>query len=186
MTSEYNINDVKKRLEGAVSALASDFSGLRTGRASASMLDPVMVESYGSTVPLKSVGSVSAPEARLLTVQLWDKAMVTPVSKAIINAGLGLNPQPDGLLIRLPIPELNAERRKEITKLAAKYSENARIAARNVRRDILDVLKKLEKSKEMSEDDLRRESDLVQKELDNTIAKIDQMLKDKEKDIMTV
>jgi len=186
MHPDYKLDDVKKRLESTLNALSHDFSGLRTGRASPNMLDSVMVDSYGSMVPLKTVGSISVPESRLLTVQLWDKGMVNPVCKAIINAGLGLNPQPDGLLVRLPIPELNAERRKEISKLAAKYAENARIAARNVRRDFLDVLKKIEKAKEISEDDLRRESDLVQKELDATIVKIDNLLKDKEKEIMTV
>ena len=186
MSDGFHLDDVKKRMDGAISALTSDFAGLRTGRASAGLLDPVMVESYGSMVPLKSVGTVSAPEARLLTVQLWDKGLVTAVSKAIINAGLGLNPQADGLLIRLPIPELNAERRKEITKLAAKYAENAKIAVRNVRRDALDVLKKLEKAGTISEDDSRRDSERVQKETDNMIARIDTLYKDKEKDIMTV
>lgn len=186
MTSEHNMDDVKKRLEGAYNSLSSDFSGLRTGRASASMLDPVQVESYGSMVSLKSVGTVSVPEARLITVQLWDKAMVTAVCKAIINAGLGLNPQPDGLLVRVPIPELNEERRKEISKVAAKYAEAGRVAVRNVRRDALDVLKRLEKDKKISEDDHKREGEKVQKEVDNMIAKIDQLLKDKEKDIMTI
>lgn len=186
MGSEYNLEDIKKRLDGAVTSLASDFAGLRTGRASVNMLDPVQVDSYGSMVPLKNVGSVSTPEARLLTVQLWDKGMVTPVCKAIVNAGLGLNPQPDGTLIRIPIPELNAERRKEISKVAVKYAEAARVAARNVRRDALDILKKQQKASEISEDDLRRESDRVQKEVDSVISRIDDALKAKEKDIMTV
>ena len=186
MSSEYDLEDVKKRLDGAVASLASDFVGLRTGRASVNMLDPVQVDSYGSMVPLKNVGTISTPEARLLTVQLWDKGMVTAVCKAIINAGLGLNPQPDGMLIRIPIPELNEERRKEISKVAAKYAESARVAARNVRRDALDVLKKQQKASEISEDDLHRETDKVQKEVDSTISRIDDALKAKEKDIMTV
>ena len=186
MSSEHDLEDIKKRLDGAISALMSDFAGLRTGRASVNMLDPVQVDSYGSMVPVKSVGTVSAPEARLLTVQLWDKAMVTPVCKAIINAGLGLNPQPDGLLIRLPIPELNEERRKEISKVAAKYAESARVAVRNVRRDALDVLKKQQKAGDISEDEMYRENDNVQKEIDTAIDRIDTALKDKEKDIMTV
>ncbi|MEM6603757.1 MAG: ribosome recycling factor [Pseudomonadota bacterium] len=186
MSAEYSIEDIKKRLDGAHASLLNDFGGLRTGRASVSLLDPVQVDSYGSMVPLKSVGSISAPEARLLTVQLWDKGMVTTVCKAIINAGLGLNPQPDGLLIRLPIPELNEERRKEISKVAAKYAEAARVAVRNVRRDALDTLKRQQKASEISEDELRRETDNVQKEVDKMIAQIDTTLKDKEKDIMTV
>lgn len=186
MSSEYDLEDIKKRLEGALNSLLSDFSGLRTGRASVNMLDPVQVDSYGSMVPIKSVGNISVPESRLLTVQLWDKAMVTPVCKAIINSGLGLNPQPDGTLIRLPIPELNEERRKEITKVAAKYAESARIAVRNVRRDALDVLKKQQKSGEISEDDMYRETDKVQKEIDTFIDKIDNLLKEKDKEIMTI
>lgn len=186
MSDEFNFDDVIKRMDGAVASLQSDFSGLRAGRASVSMLDPVMVDSYGQIVPLKQVGSVSAPEARLLTISVWDKGNVTAICKAIINSGLGLNPQPEGNLIRLPIPELNEERRKELTKQASKYAEAAKIAVRNVRRDALDVLKKLEKAGAISEDDQRRDNDKVQKETDNHIAKVDNLLKDKEKDIMTV
>jgi len=186
MSEEFNFNDVQKRMDGAIVALSSDFVGLRAGRASVHMLDPIMVDSYGQIVPLKQVGSVSAPEARLLTIAVWDKGNVTAICKAIINSGLGLNPQPDGTLIRLPIPELNEERRKELSKQASKYAEAAKIAVRNVRRDALDTLKKLEKSGDISEDDQRRDADKVQKETDNHITKIDTALKDKEKDIMTV
>jgi ribosome recycling factor len=186
MSEQFNFSDVQKRMDGAVVALKSDFAGLRVGRASVNMLDPIMVDSYGQIVPLKQVGSVSAPEARLLTISVWDKGNVTAICKAIINSGLGLNPQPDGTLIRLPIPELNEERRKELGKQAAKYAEAAKVAVRNVRRDALDELKKLEKAGSISEDDERRDSDKVQKETDNHIAKIDELLKAKEKDIMTV
>jgi ribosome recycling factor len=186
MSEHFNFSDVQKRMDGAVTALKSDFSGLRAGRASVSMLDPIMVDSYGQIVPLKQVGSVSAPEARLLTITVWDKGNVTSICKAIINSGLGLNPQPDGTLIRLPIPELNEERRKELTKQASKYAEAAKVAVRNVRRDALDALKKLEKEGSISEDDERRDSDKVQKETDIHITKIDETFKSKEKDIMTV
>jgi len=186
MSEIFDFNDVKKRMDGAVTALQSDFSGLRAGRASVGMLDPIMVDSYGQIVPLKQVGSISAPEARLLVVSVWDKGNVTAICKAIINSGLGLNPQPDGNLIRLPIPELNEERRKELTKQASKYAEAAKIAVRNVRRDALDTLKKLEKNGDISEDDQHRDADNVQKETDAHIAKIDAHYKDKEKDIMTV
>lgn len=186
MSEGFDFDDVVKRMDGAVASLQSDFSGLRAGRASVSMLDPVMVDSYGQIVPLKQVGSVSAPEARLLTISVWDKGNVTAICKAIINSGLGLNPQPEGNLIRIPIPELNEERRKELTKQAAKYAEVAKVAVRNVRRDALDSLKKLEKEGTISEDEQRRDSDKVQKETDKHVNKIDDLLKSKEKDIMTV
>jgi ribosome recycling factor len=186
MSEEFNFSDVQKRMDGAVTALKADFVGLRAGRASVSMLDPIMVDSYGQIVPLKQVGSVSAPEARLLTISVWDKGNVTPICKAIINSGLGLNPQPDGTTIRLPIPELNEERRKELTKQASKYTEAAKVAVRNVRRDALDELKKLEKAGTISEDEQRNYGDKVQKETDIHITKIDELLKIKEKDIMTV
>ncbi len=186
MSDGFDFDAIQKRMDGAIGALQSDFSGLRAGRASVNMLDPVMVDSYGQIVPLKQVGTVSAPEARLLTIQVWDKGNVTAICKAIINSGLGLNPQPDGNTIRLPIPELNEERRKELSKQAAKYAEAAKIAVRNVRRDALDTLKKLEKEGAISEDDQHRDADRVQKETDKHITKIDELLKTKEKDIMTV
>lgn len=183
---QFNFSDVQKRMDGALAALKSDFAGLRAGRASVSMLDPIMVDSHGQIVPLKQVGSVSAPEARLLTISVWDKGNVTAICKAIINSGLGLNPQPDGTLIRLPIPELNEERRKDLTKQASKYAEAGKVAVRNVRRDALDELKKLEKAGTISEDEHHRQAEKVQKETDSHIAKIDELLKVKEKDIMTV
>jgi ribosome recycling factor len=150
------------------------------------MLDPVVVEAYGSRMPLNQVASVSAPESRLLTVTVWDANNTKAVEKAIANAGLGLNPQPEGNVIRVPIPELNEERRKELTKVAGQYAEQARVAIRNVRRDGMDALKQQEKDKEISEDDQRRLSDEVQKLTDEYIKKIDEMLEHKEKDIMTV
>lgn len=184
--ADYDLNGIKRRMDGAVDALNKDFSGLRTGRASVSLLDPVMVDAYGSKMPLNQVASINVPESRLLSVQVWDATMVKPVEKAIREAGLGLNPQVEGSTLRLPIPDLNEERRKELTKVAGQYAENARISVRNVRRDGMDVLKAQEKAKEISEDDLKRMSDDVQKATDAAIQKIDTILSDKEKDIMTV
>lgn len=178
--------DLERRMNGAVDNLHKEFGGLRTGRASASLLDPVVVDAYGSKMPLNQVGTVSVPESRMLTVQVWDTTMVKTVEKAIREAGLGLNPQPDGNVIRLPIPDLNEERRTELTKLAGKYAENARVSVRNIRRDGMEALKKAEKDSEISEDEHKKLSDDVQKLTDEKINKIDKMLADKEKDIMTV
>lgn len=175
---------LKKRMDGAVEVLSKEYAGLRTGRASASLLDPIMVEAYGNMVPLNQVGSVSVPEARLLTVQVWDSGVVKNVEKAIRDAGLGLNPQPDGNLIRIPIPQLSEERRQELVKIASKYAEAARVSVRNVRRDGMEALKKLEKGG--AKDEIKRDTDEVQKLTDDTIKKIDAMLADKEKDIMKV
>ncbi len=183
---EYSLDTVKKRMDGAHNALGSHFSGLRTGRAHPSFLESVTVEVFGSHAPLKSVASVSVPEPRMLTVQVWEKSNVTAVCKGIINAGLGLNPQPDGTLVRVPVPVLSEERRKEMVKVASKYAEDAKISVRNVRRDAMEALKKLEKSGKKSEDECRRETDLVQKETDAFIKKVDETLKNKEKEIMTV
>lgn len=185
-SNEFDIETYKHKFESSLKAFKGDLSGLRTGRANVSMLDPIQVESYGAMVPLNTVANISAPEPRLLTVTVWDKAMVTVVSKAIIHSGLGLNPQPDGLLIRLPIPELNEERRKEISKVAAKYAESSRVVIRNIRRDGNDTLKKLEKSKAISEDEMHRQLDALQKEVDAAIAQVDQLLSEKEKEIMSV
>ncbi len=182
----FNKEDIKRRMEGALDSLKHEFSGLRTGRASSSMLEPITVEVYGSRMPLNQVGSISVPEPRLLTVQVWDNGSVKAVEKAIRESGLGLNPQPDGNLIRVPIPELNQERRKELSKVAGQYTEQARVSVRNVRRDGMDTLKKMEKDGEISEDELKRLSDEVQKLTDDSIKKIDGMLVEKEKDIMTV
>lgn len=181
-----NPDQIKQRMEGALESLRKEFAGLRTGRASTGMLDPVQVDAYGSLMPLNQVASINVPEPRLLSVQVWDKGMVKAVEKAIREAGLGLNPQPDGALIRVPVPELSQERRQELVKIAGKYTEQARIAVRNVRRDALDELKKQEKNKEISEDELKSQSEKVQNLTDQTIKKIDEALAHKEKEITTV
>ncbi|GGE44326.1 ribosome-recycling factor [Agaricicola taiwanensis] len=178
--------ELKRRMNGAIAALKQEFSGLRTGRASINMLDPVMVDAYGSSMPLNQVATVSVPEARMLVVQVWDRSMAGAVDKAIRDANLGLNPVSEGQVIRVPIPELNAERRAELVKVAHKYAENARIAVRHVRRDGLDNLKRLEKDGQMSQDEQRHQADLVQKTTDEIIAEIDQALATKEKEIMQV
>lgn len=182
----YSKQDIKRRMDGAVEALQKEFSGLRTGRASASLLDPVVADVYGSKMPINQIGTISVPESRMLSVQVWDASAVKSVEKAIRDAGLGLNPMPDGNNIRIPIPDLNEERRQELTKVASKYAESARVSVRNVRRDGMDAVKKMEKDGEISEDDMKRLSDEVQKLTDDAIKKIDDMLDDKEKDIMTV
>lgn len=178
--------DLKRRMEGSFENLQKEYTGLRTGRAFASLLEPVVVEAYGSKMPLNQLGTVSVPEPRLLSVQVWDQTMVKVVEKAIRESGLGLNPQPDGNNIRIPIPDLNEERRAELSKIAGKYAEAARVSVRNIRRDGMDVLKKMEKDSEISEDEHKKLSDDVQKLTDETIARIDKLLADKEKDIMTV
>ncbi|MBL4804561.1 MAG: ribosome recycling factor [Alphaproteobacteria bacterium] len=178
----YDKNDIQRRMDGAVDNLSKEFGGLRTGRASANLLDPVVVEVYGSKMPLNQVGTVSVPEARMLTVQVWDASNVKAVEKAIRDAGLGLNPMPEGNNIRIPIPDLNEERRAELTKVAGKYAEAARIAVRNVRKDGMDAIKK----EDLPEDEDKRLQDEVQKLTDAAIGKIDTMLSEKEKDIMTV
>lgn len=180
----YNKADIERRMHGAVDSLKHDLGGLRTGRANTALLDPVTVEVYGSNMPLNQVATVSAPEPRLLSVQVWDKSNVTPVEKAIRNAGLGINPIVDGNNIRLPIPDMTEERRKELAKLAHSYAEKAKIAARNVRRDGNDDLKTDEKKKEISEDDRKRLEAEVQKMTDATIAEIDSALAAKEKEIL--
>jgi ribosome recycling factor len=182
----YDKEDVNRRMNGAVGTLKSEFAGLRTGRASTALLDPVMVEAYGSPTPISQVGTVNAPESRLLTVQVWDKQLAKAVDKAIRDAGLGLNPQMDGQLIRIPIPELNEERRKELAKLAHKYAEQARIAVRNVRRDGMEVLKKLEKDHKIGQDEHHKLGEELQKLTDAHIRDIDQALHGKEQEIMQV
>ncbi len=181
-----DIDNVKQRMEGAVEALRKEFSGLRTGRASTAMLEPVQVDAYGSLMPLNQVASVNVPEPRLLSVQVWDNGLVKAVEKAIRDSGLGLNPQPDGALIRVPVPELSQERRLELVKIARKYAEQARVAVRNVRRDAMDDLKKQEKEKKISEDEFKTQSDKVQQQTDQAIKKIDETLSHKEKEITTV
>jgi ribosome recycling factor len=180
----YDKADLERRMHGAVEALKHDLQGLRTGRASTTLLDPVTVEVYGSQMPLNQVGTVSAPEPRMLSVQVWDKSNVGPVDKAIRSAGLGLNPIVDGQNLRIPIPDLTEERRKELAKLASQYAEKARIAARNVRRDGMDALKTDEKKGEISEDERKRREGDVQKLTDSTIAEIDAATAAKEKEIL--
>jgi ribosome recycling factor len=180
----YNKADLQRRMHGAVEALKHDLGGLRTGRASTTLLDPVVVEVYGATMPLSQVGTVSAPEPRMLSVQVWDRSNVTAVEKAIRSAGLGLNPISDGQNIRLPIPDLTEERRKELAKLAGQYAEKALIAVRNVRRDGMDLVKQDEKKGEIGQDDQKRLENEVQKLTDETIAEIDAAASAKEKEIL--
>ncbi len=182
--SDYSKADIERRMHGAVDALKHDLAGLRTGRANISLLDPVVVEVYGANMPLNQVATVTAPEPRMITVSVWDRTNVTSVEKAIRNAGLGLNPMTEGATIRLPIPEPTAERRKELAKLASQYAEKARIAARNVRRDGMEALKKAEKDKKMSEDEHKREAEVVQKITDGIIKEIDLASASKEKEIL--
>lgn len=180
------LGDTKRRMEGAMGALDHDLKGLRTGRASVSLLDGVVVEVYGSKMPIAQLGTVSAPEARLLSVQVWDQGNVDSVVKAINQAGLGLNPSPAGNVVRVPLPELTEERRKELSKVAGQYAEKARVSVRNVRRDAMDNLKKKEKDGDISQDELRDYSQEVQKVTDDFIKKVDDALAKKEKDIMEV
>jgi|ERR1700722_15691626 len=177
-----NLDQVKQRMDSAVDALKKEFGGLRTGRASTSLLDNIHVDAYGSSMSLNQVGTVGVPEPRLLTVQVWDGGLVKSVEKAIRDAGLGLNPQPDGQLVRVPVPELSQERRQELAKVAGKYAESGRVAVRNVRRDAMDGLKK----EKLSEDEHKSQSDKVQKLTDECIKKIDDSLAAKEKEIMQV
>lgn len=180
------IADLKRRMENTLEALHRDFAGLRTGRASVALLEPVMIDAYGSQMPINQVGTIGAPEPRLLTVQVWDKSMVSAVEKSIREAGLGLNPMADGQLIRVPLPELSQERRIEMTKIAKKYAENARVSIRNIRRDGMDALKKMEKEENLPEDEHHHYADQVQQLTDDFIKKIDEDLVNKEKDIMQV
>jgi len=180
----YNKADLQRRMHGAVEVLKHDLGGLRTGRASISLLDPVSVEVYGANMPINQVATVSAPEPRMLTVQVWDRSNVNAVEKAIRSAGLGLNPISEGQLIRLPIPDLTEERRKELAKLAHQYAEKARIAVRNVRRDGMDGLKQDEKKGEISQDEHKRLEHEVQKLTDDSIAEVDAAMTAKEKEIL--
>ena len=181
-----DMNDIERRMQGALNSLKGDLAGLRTGRASASLLDPIMVDAYGQQMPMNQVGTVSVPEPRMVSVQVWDKSMVAAVEKAIRESDLGLNPVTDGSTLRIPLPELNEERRKEIAKVAHQYAEQARVAIRHVRRDGMDALKKAEKDGEMGQDDARVMSDLVQSATDSTIAEVEQIVSAKEAEIMQV
>jgi ribosome recycling factor len=186
MTEDYNKDEMDRRMAGAVASLKSELVGLRTGRASAALLDPVKVEAYGNLVPVNQVGSVATPDPRMITVQVWDKGLAKAVDKAIRDAGLGLNPQLDGQLLRIPLPELNQERRKELSKLAAKYAEAARVAVRNVRRDGMELLKKLEKDHKISQDEQHAKGEELQKLTDSHIKDLDAALHAKEQEIMQV
>lgn len=182
----FDLADVKRRMQGAVQSFKGDLASLRSGRASANMLDPIHVEAYGARTPLSQLSTVSVPEPRLLSVQVWDRGMVAAVEKAIRESDLGLNPQTEGQVLRIRIPELNEQRRKEMVKVAHKYAEEAKIAVRHVRRDGIDLIKKLEKDGEFTKDDVTRQSDQVQKATDQFVAEIDQALAAKEKEILHV
>jgi len=182
---EIDLDDLQRRMDGAMGALRTEFASLRTGRASASMLEPVMVDAYGSRTPVNQVGTVNVPEPRMVTINVWDKGLVNAVEKAIRESGLGINPQLDGTIIRLPIPELNEERRRELTRVAAQYGEHARVAVRNVRRDGNDQVKKA-KGAGMSEDDQKFWTDEIQQLTDASIAAIDKALEKKQEEIMQV
>ena len=186
MSTEFDLADIKRRMQGAIQSFKHDLGGLRTGRASASLLDPIQVDAYGAMMPLNQVATVSVPEPRLLSVQVWDRGMVGAVEKAIRDSDLGLNPSTEGQTMRIRIPELNEQRRKEMVKVAHKYAEEARIAVRHVRRDGMDLLKKLEKDGHIGKDDIERHSDQVQKATDQSVAEIDVALAGKEKEIMQV
>src|SRR5271166_7194382 len=185
-TANYDLNEIKRRMQGALQSLKQELGGLRTGRATTGMLEPVQVEAYGTHMPLNQLATVTVPEPRLLSVQVWDRSLVHAVEKAIVNSNLGLSPATEGQTLRLRIPELNEERRKELVKVAHKYVEAAKVAVRHVRRDGLDVLKKLEKDHKISEDDGKRSGEQVQKATDEAITEVDRMLATKEKEILTV
>ncbi len=186
MTDKFDLGDLKRRMQGAIATLKHEFGGLRTGRASASLLDPVHVDAYGQVSPLNQVATVSVPEPRMIAVQVWDKALVIAVDKAIREANLGLQPTVEGQILRIRMPELNEQRRKELVKVAHKYAEEARVAVRHVRRDGLDTLKKLLKDHAIPEDDEKRHETEVQKATDEAVKEIDAALAAKEKEIMQV
>ena len=186
MTEKLNIDDLKRRMEGTISSFGHDLSGLRTGRASANMIDHVTVDAYGSKMPIEQVGTISVPEPRTISIQVWDKGLVISVEKAIQDAGLGLNPQSDGQLIRIPVPELNEERRQELIKIAGKYTEQSKIAVRNIRRDGMDSIKGMEKNSQIGKDDGVSLSSDVQDLTDIYTKKIDEILLNKEKEIKQV
>jgi ribosome recycling factor len=186
MPEDALLSDLRRRMEGALEVLRKEFAGLRTGRASASLLEPVSVPAYGGTLPLKQVANISVPESRMITVQVWDRAMVKAVDKAIRESGLGLNPQTEGQLIRVPIPDLNEERRRELTRVSARYAEQARVSVRNVRRDGIDVLKRREKETDITQDQQRKLQQEVQHLTDDYIRRIDEALAQKDREILQV
>ncbi len=185
-SAAFDLEELKRRMEGALTSLRSEFTGLRTGRASSQLLDSIMVDAYGTSTPLTQVAGVTAPEARMLTVQIWDKVNVGAVDKAIRAAGLGLNPVMDGTTLRVPIPALNEERRAELAKLAGRYAEAARVAVRNVRRDGMEAIKKQEKDGVISQDQLKKLSEQIQQATDQSIRRIDETVRAKEEEIMQV
>ena len=186
MSEAFSLENLRTRMQKSVESMKGDLAGLRTGRASASLLEPIQVDAYGSLMPLNQVATVSVPEPRMLSVQVWDRSMASAVEKAIRESSLGLNPMAEGQIIRVPLPELNEERRRELSKVAHQYAEQARVAVRHVRRDGIEVLRKLEKDGDMSQDDARTNTDKVQKATDETIAEIDQLVATKEQEIMHV
>jgi ribosome recycling factor len=186
MSNGADFNDIQRRMDGAVSAFRHDLASLRTGRASSNLLDPIQVQAYGTAMPIAQVATVSVPEPRMISVSVWDKSMVGAVDRAIRESNLGFNPIMDGTTLRIPLPELTEERRKELVKIAHGYAENARVAVRHVRRDGMDTLKKAQKDGDISEDDQRVQSDKLQKLTDDTISTIDSMLNVKETEIMQV
>jgi ribosome recycling factor len=186
MPEDSLLKDLRRRMDGALEVLRKEFGGLRTGRASASLLEPITIPAYGGTLPLNQVANVSVPEPRMITVQVWDRAMVKAVDRAIREAGLGLNPQTEGQVIRVPIPDLNEERRRELTRVTAKYAEQARVAVRNVRRDGVDLLKRREKDADISQDQQRKLHQEVQHLTDEYVNRIDEALAQKDKEILQV
>ena len=184
--AEFNVKDIERRMHGALDVLGKEFAGLRTGRASTSLLEPLTVDAYGSQMPISQVATIGVPEPRLLTINVWDNSLVKAVEKSILDSDLGLNPQTEGQLVRVPIPELNEERRMELSKVAAKYAEQARVAVRNVRRDAMETLKRMEKDHEMSKDEHHAWSDDIQRMTDDHIKKIDESVAAKETEIMQV
>jgi ribosome recycling factor len=186
MPEDSLMTDLRRRMDGALEVLRKEFGGLRTGRASASLLEPITVSAYGGALPLNQVANISVPEPRMITVQVWDRAMVKAVDKAIREAGLGLNPQTEGQLIRVPIPDLNEERRRELTRVSARYAEQARVSVRNVRRDGIEVLKRREKGAEISQDQQRKLQQEVQHLTDDYVKRIDEALAQKDREILQV
>ncbi|WP_424981164.1 ribosome recycling factor [Maritalea sp. S77] len=184
--SEFSLQNLDQRMKKSLAALKDEFAGLRTGRATTSLLDPIMVDAYGSKMPMNQVATVSVPEARMLSVQVWDKGMTQAVEKAIRESSLGLNPMAEGTIIRVALPELNEERRRELTKVAHQYAEQAKVAVRHIRRDGMDALKKQEKDGDISKDEMHQKSDELQKLTDDIVAEVDKMLANKEADIMQV
>ena len=186
MPEDQLLTDLRRRMDGALEVLRKEFGGLRTGRASASLLEPITVPAYGGTLPLNQVANISVPEPRMITVQVWDRAVVKAVDKAIRESGLGLNPQTEGQVIRVPIPDLNEERRRELTRVSARYAEQARVSVRNVRRDGIDVLKRREKETDITQDQQRKLQQEVQHLTDDYISRIDEALAQKDREILQV